>query len=99
MKKAKFKLQFFKNYRFLWLPQFWKTKLRWKDKFETPRCEMEPSFKLEWLWFGIYGSWGDDEYWEQWLWFKYYSNENYEAAKETWPWIDSETRKSSWIDY
>jgi len=99
MKKAKFSLQFYVSYRFLWFPQFTKTKLRWKDKFETPRHEMSPSFKFEWLWFGIYGSWGDEEYWEQWLWFKYYSDEDYKKAKATWPWIDSETKKSTWINY
>jgi hypothetical protein len=66
MKKAKFNLSFYKNYKFVWSPIFIKEKLMWKDKFGSPRCEREPYFKLEWLWFGIYGVWGEDRYWEQW---------------------------------
>jgi hypothetical protein len=71
----------------------------WKDKFNTPRCELSPSFRLEWLWFGIYGVWGDDQYWEQWLWIHEYNDGNVEKAKETWGWVDWETKESTWIDY
>lgn len=99
MKKPKFNLQIYKNYRFRWLPHFYKTKLRWKDKFETPRCERSPSFEFTWLWFGIYGVWGDDQYWEQWLWVNEYYKGDYEKAKQEWPWVDYETKQSTWIDY
>lgn len=99
MKKAKFNIQFYINYQFRLLPYFIKEKLMWKDKWQTPRCEREPYFKIEWLWFGIYGVWGDDHYWEQWLWvYKYYDGD-VDKAKEEWGWIDSETKKSTWKEY
>lgn len=99
MKKAKFNLQFYKNYKFVWLPYFIKQKLMWKDKFATPRCERIPYFRFEWLWFGIYGEWGEDQYWEQWLWIhKYHGGDEVKAEKE-WGWTDMKTKKSSWKHY
>ncbi len=98
--KAKFQLKFYKNqYRFNWTPYFIKRKLRWKDKFETPRCETEPYFRFEWLWFGIHGMWGDDQYWEQWLWIYEYNQGDIKKAKESWPWTSMETKESTWVDY
>ena len=99
MKKAKFNFKFYINYKFLLIPYFTKQELMWKDKYDTPRCEREPYFKIEWLWFGIYGVWGDDNYWEQWLWVYKYNNGDIEKAKQTWGWINSETGESTWIDY
>lgn len=99
MKKAKFKLSFYKNIYFYFIPRFYYQKLRWKDKFNTPRCEREPHFKFEWLWFGIYGVWGDDQYWEQKLWIDEYNNGDIEKAKKEWGWIDFYTKESTWIDY
>jgi hypothetical protein len=99
MKKAKFKLSFYKNYKFVWFPYFFKQKLLWKDKYETPRCEREQYFKIEWLWFGIYGILGDDDYWEQWLWVYKYNNGDIIKAKQEWGWVDFETKQSTWIDY
>ena len=99
MTKPKFSLRFYKNYQFRWIPHFIYQKLMWKDKFESPRCEREPYFRFEWLWWGIYGVWGDDHYWEQWLWVYKYYNGNYEEAKSQWGWRDVITGKSTWIDY
>lgn len=99
MKKPKWRFQFYKGYQFRWRVYFHKNKLMWKDKFETPRCEREPSFTFEWLWFGIYGSQGDDDFWEQWLWVYEYYHGDYQKAKEEWPWVDCFTKKSTWIDY
>ena len=99
MKKAKFRLSVYKNYKFVWIPYFLKQELLWKDKYDDPRCEKEPHFRFEWLWWGIYGVWGDEQYWEQWLWINKYYNGDYEKAKETWEWIDSETKQSTWIEY
>ncbi len=99
MKKAEFRLQFYKNYKFNWIPYFLRMKLVWKDKFDSPRCEIVPFFRIEWMWFGVRGTWGDDQYWEQWLWIYKYHNGNYEEAKQDWGWVDMTTRKSTWIDY
>jgi hypothetical protein len=99
MKKAEFDLSFYINYKFNWKPYFTKKELMWKDKFDSPRCEREPHFSFEWLWFGIYGVWGDDQYWEQWLWVYEYCDGDIEKAKDTWGWVDSITKKSTWIDY
>lgn len=94
MKKAKKYYQWYINYKFNWIPQIIKTKLLWKDKFETPRCEHEPSLRIEWLWWGFYYSEGTNKYWEQWLWLN-----KYKKTKEEWPWINYETKKSSWIEF
>ena len=97
MKKPKFTIQFYRNH-FRWIPYFRKRKLQWKDKFNSPRCEREPHFCLEWLWFGVYGVWGDDHYWEQWLWIYEYNNGDYQKAKETWEW-ETMDGVSTWVDY
>ena len=107
MKKPKFTLQFYNNFStwtpfynkyFRWLPYIKRGELMWKDKFNTPRCEREPYFRVEWLWFGVYGAWGDDQYWEQWLWIYEYNNGDYQKAKETWEWETMEG-ESTWVDY
>jgi hypothetical protein len=49
MKSPKRNSQFYWNYEFAWLPIVRKQSLRWKDKFNTPRCESAPSLKIEWL--------------------------------------------------
>lgn len=64
-----------------------------------PRCESEPHFTFEWLWFGIRGVWGDDGYWEQWLWVHRYHNGDVAKAKEKWGWTNMKTGKSTWVDY
>lgn len=99
MRKAKWNHRFYKNYRFRWLPEFRYLFLRWKDKFETPRCEQCPQWTFEWLWWGFIGISEDDHYWEQHLWIHKYNNGDELKAKETWGWIDCDTNKSSWKNY
>lgn len=99
MKKAKFKLNFYCNRKFRLIPHLVNRQLMWKDKYDTPRCEREPYFEFNWLWFGIYGVWGDDQYWEQWLWVYEYCDGDVKKAKETWGWVDFDTKESTWIDY
>ena len=99
MKRPKFHIRLYRNYFFNIVPIFRHNRLRWKDKFNSPRCEREPSFDFKWIGFGIYGSWGDDDYWEQWLWVSKYYGGNYEEAKKNWPWTIYETGESSWKDY
>lgn len=98
MKKAKFKIWFYRQSIFFWLPKLSIQKLRWKDKFGTPRCEHVPDLRFEWFWFVVYGAWGDDDYWEQWLWLNKYCDGDYERAKKEWGWTDM-NGKSTWIDY
>ena len=99
MKKAKFFLEINKNYKFLFIPQFIKRKLMWKDKFGIPNCEREPYFLFEWLWISIYGVWGECDYWEQWLWTYKYNDGDVLKAKNTWMWHDIDGKISTWIDY
>lgn len=99
MRKPKLTIRYNKNYRFLIIPHFIKRKLIWKDKFETPRCEIAPYFMFEWLWFSVYGYWEDDQYWEQWLWIYKYHDGDEEKAKKEWGWVDMENKESTWIDY
>lgn len=99
MKKAEWQHQFYKNYKFRMVPYFQKTKLLWKDKFETPRCERCPNFTFEWLWFGFHGECESDEYWEQYLWIYKYNNGDVDKARESWPWTEFETKKSTWEEY
>lgn len=99
MKKAKWELKFYLCDKFRWLNYYSNIHLRWKDKYGTPRCENVPHFYFEWLWFGMYGSKGDDQYWEQWLWVNKYYHGNVEQARLEWGWIDSHTKKTTWIDY
>lgn len=76
-----------------------KTKLGWKDKFNSPRFEFEPTFNIFlFLWqFRIsYVLDNEDKYWEMYLWWKYYSDEDIIKAEKTWPWCNIETNKSTW---
>lgn len=90
----------FEKTEFSLIPVIRKNPLLWKDKFNTPRCELPPRIDIEWL--GIhFGLWqGDDEEWEQWLWIYEYNNGDYEKAKNNWPWKyinDDESEISTWI--
>lgn len=79
--------------------------LGWKDKFESPRHEWNPSFQIYFFKWQFCIFWGspiepcdDDGYWQQILWYLYYSNKDIKKAKETWGWIDYDTKKSTWND-
>jgi hypothetical protein len=75
------------------------TELGWKDKFNSPRFEFEPTFNIFfffWQYRISYGVDNADKYWEMYLWWKYYSDEDIVKAEKTWQWFDSETKKSTW---
>ena len=98
-KKPKWKVRFYKNRRFVLIPEKWRVReLLWKDKFGTPRCEVPPYIRIEWLWFGFHAIQGNDEQWEQWLWVHMYHDGNVDRAKKEWEWIDGQTKKSTWDD-
>ena len=47
-KKPKWTFHFYKNYRFVLIPEKWRVKeILWKDKVGTPRCEVSPYIRIE----------------------------------------------------
>ncbi len=98
MKKPKLKTNFYKNYKFRILPHVKIDKLEWKDKWNTPRCEKEPGFYVEWLWWGFHSSRDDSQYWEQKIWIDEYHNGDLEVAKSNWKWRNIKG-ESTWKDY
>lgn len=95
-KKPKLNLKFY-TMSFSWKPFMdYNRELKWKDKFNSPRCELEPFLRIEFLWFGLFIIRGDDQAWEQWLWVHKYNEGDVELAKETWPWRNMYTKKSTW---
>jgi hypothetical protein len=94
--KRKYRIYFCKDYRFRLIPEIVANRLRWKDKFGTPRCELPPRLEINWLGGSVLFIIGEDEYWEKWLWIKYYNDGDKKKAKETWPWVDLKTRQSTW---
>jgi hypothetical protein len=100
MKKPKWTYGFYINYTFRWIPLYYRVKeLMWKDKYDTPRCEIEPQVRIEWLWWEFYAVQGNDQYWEQWLWVNKYCDGDYEKGKSTWGWVNGTTKESTWIDF
>jgi hypothetical protein len=96
-RKPKWSIQLYKPFYFEWKPIYRSLKeLMWKDKFDSPRCELEPYYKFEWLFFGFRIQQGTCEEWEQWLWVHKYHNGDVEKAKQNWGWIDSKTKESTW---
>lgn len=96
MKRPKWRFYFNKTYSFKWIPQVRITKLRWKDKYGTPRTEYIPNFTFTWLQFEIWGGLGTDQYWEQKIWIEFYWKNDYNKAKGNWPWKNMATKESSW---
>lgn len=80
-------------------PQLSVWPLRWKDKYDSPRCEAPPHVEFRWLWFVIGWIKGSDNFWEQWLWVHKYNDGDIEKAEETWGWVDHDTKKSTWKHY
>lgn len=99
-KEPKWSFRFYRNF-FTWKPLFLRNKeLLWKDKFNSPRHELSPYVRVEWLWFGFIARQGDDDqHWEQWLWVHKYNDGDVEKAKNNWGWVDVETKKSTWKEY
>ena len=90
---------FYKTSVFYLIPRFYRTKLLWKDKYNSPRIEFLPRIIINWLWYELSGTCECEQYWEQRIWLYKYHNGDLIKAKKEWPWIDSETKESSWIDY
>jgi hypothetical protein len=77
------------------------TQLGWKHKYDTPRFEWAPSFKIfffKWQYCIWLNSPGDarDEYWEMLLWYLYYADKDIKKAEQTWPWVNSKIKESTW---
>jgi hypothetical protein len=76
--------------------------LGWKDKFNSPRFEWNPSFYVFIFRWQFVIKWcapdGDnDKYFEMILWYHDYCNDNIVQAEKTWPWVaDIKNNKSTW---
>lgn len=67
----KYQRQFSINLQFFF-PMITFYKLQWKDKFNSPRCEQEPGFIINWFGFQ-FDFMADDKDVEEWLSYKYYN--------------------------
>jgi len=94
--KPNWSFHFYKYWNFRLIPHYMHTKLWWKDKYNSPRCERVPHYRFEWLWFGINIEQGDDQSWEQWIWVHKYCDGDIEKARETWGWVSGKTKQSTW---
>ena len=80
--------------------------LGWKDKWDSPRFEWNPSFKIYFFFWQFCIWWvspykddkDDDLYFEMILWYCKYADRDIKKAKETWGWINADTAKSTWDD-
>lgn len=98
-KKPKTHVNFY-TIKFSWKPFVeYNRHLIWKDKYNSPRCEVSPFFRLEFMWFGLILVKGDDQSWEQWLWVHKYNDGDEDQARSTWPWRHMYTKTSTWKDY
>ena len=87
MKKPKWRIYFRLKRNFSLKPYtFINRNLRWKDKFESPRVETVPQYRLSWLWFRINVIQGNDDDWEWYLWVTEYSDNDIQRAIDTFPW-------------
>lgn len=80
-----------------------KIDLGWKDKYDSPRHEWNPSYQIwffKWQYIVFYGSpdGNDSRYWEQYLWYSKYSNKSIIEAKMSWPWVDFITKATTWCN-
>lgn len=74
--------------------------LGWKEKYDTPRLEWQPSKQLyffKWQICLFYKAPSEeDNYWEMFLWWRYFADKDLKKAESTWGWVNSETKKSTW---
>lgn len=75
--------------------------LGWKDKWETPRHEWNPSFQVYFFHWQFCMWWvapteDNDLYWEMILWWSEYCGKNIKVAEDSWGWTDGETKLSTW---
>lgn len=76
--------------------------LGWKDKFNSPRHEWNPSFYIFFFRWQFVINWtspdedDNDKYYEMILWYLQYSNKDIKVAEETWPWTSFDSNKSTW---
>jgi len=78
-----------------------KNRLGWKDKWNSPRFEWNPSFMIFFFNWQFCIHWvaptdDSDLYWEMVLWYSEYCNKDIEKAEKTWGWTNCETGKSTW---
>jgi hypothetical protein len=87
MKKPRYKFRFYRNWSSSYIevkliPSIVIYRLRWKDKFESPRVEQSPGFMVSWFGFQI-SMFKDQDELEKWLWVTKYSETK---SLEDYPW-------------
>lgn len=77
------------------------TNLGWKDKYNMPRFEWNPSvifyffkYQIAVLYQPQIEDW--DTYWEMYLWWRDYCNRDISLAESSWGWIDEQTQETTW---
>lgn len=98
---------------FNWLFHYESNDVIYKDKWDSPRLEIEPQKYIALfgglIWFGykLFAPINDDDlsskytssddYWEQLIWTHDYCNDDLDKARSTWGWTDMENN-STWND-
>lgn len=79
-----------------WPIMFKINNLGWKDKYDSPRFEWNPSFQIFFFkyqfcvwWVSPFENDLNDNYWEQILWYFYYNDSNMEETIKNWPWVSN----------
>lgn len=65
-------------------------KLKWKDKWDSPRCESHPIIIINCCLRYFIIEFGSEDFWEQFLWLKYYD------SKSKYPWYESDHVTNAW---
>lgn len=75
----------------------------WKDKFDSPRHERNPYFKVIFfrlfvieVQFAYKDIYLNDSTYEQILWTMYYNSNDIKLSYKTWPWYTPDTNTTSW---
>lgn len=97
-------VKIFGTYYWIQLGKPWSittVQLGWKDKFNSPRHEWNPSFQIYFFKWQFCIFWeapdgNDEKYYEMILWYLKYCNKDIVKAKKTWEWTDYNTKLSTW---
>lgn len=91
--------------------KFHRNELGWKDKWNSPRFEWNPSYQIWFFKWQFTIHWVapqvekhiaskpfivEDTYWEMVLWYVKYCDKDIKKAQESWGWSDYDTKISTW---
>lgn len=82
----KWRFKFIREQPFTWYPiVIWRPEVYWKDKYETPRIELEPWISIRIFTFDFWWR-KDEDQCEWWIWLHKYNKGNLREALSSWPW-------------